>query len=357
MEKELKQVRIPLDFQTKFIRIWLVSFMSAILLALWGALLLNLPDGALLVIIVIWLLMLIVAVVVSAGCYDIVAVPEGIQIRMFGREIQQIPVSCIKLICGVGDDGSQNLCLSIWGVEELALRREEILRKGYFSRQDLPFRKQREGWRERFAREYLLKPKWSILNLHTNTPILWLPFDPVVVIYLRRLYPQLPYVDLRSNLTGRMHAQLPDQIPFYFERYRADEEGLHIYRDRNRLEIRCIPAAQIKTIVRVDRFTAGSKVEPSYGIYLVVSQLSVEGLAARGRQKGRHKWKGKLIDCLPETQEMYAAEFHFSWFFSWNWEKSTDCHVKYTPETEALLRKLYPHAQWVDYSKKWLNTP
>lgn len=353
MENTFKPVRVPIDFPVKYLLSRGFAFLFFYPLPLMGIALMGLPDGVLLAVTIIWVISVFVVAAIPIY-YDAVLFSEGVQIRMFGKVIQQIPVSGFKLLCGVGDDGSQNLCLSTWDLEELALRREEILQKGVFSRQDLPFRKQRVGWRERFVKEYLMKPKWSIRKLHTGTPILWLPFDPVLVIYLRRLYPQLPYLDLRSDLTGRMSMQPADQIPFYTERYRVDAEGLHVFRGWNKQELRCFPAAEIKTIFRVDRFVSGSKVEPSYGRYLVVSQLSVEELAARGRQKGSHKWKGKLIDCLPEAREMYAAEFYFSIFFSWNWRKATECHIRYTAEAENLLRQLYPHAQWVDYSNKWL---
>jgi len=352
MEKELKPARIPIDFSARFLNMRMLGIMSILLIALFAILLLGLPDHSLLIITWVWILA-VVAVTVIPLCYDVVAFPEGIQIRMFGKVLQQIPVSDFKLLCGVENDRSYSLCLSVWNLEELALRREEILQKGHFSRQDLPFRKQRAGWQERFAKEYLLKPKWSIRKLHTGTPLLWLRFDPVVITYLRRLYPQLPYLDLRSDLTAQMSMQPPDQIPFYTERYRADAEGLHIFKNWNKQELRCFPASQIKTIFRMDRFTAGSKVEPPYGIYLVVSELSLAELAEKGKRKGWQKWKRLIIDQLPEAEQMYAVEFHFSGLFVWNRKTASDVHIMYTPENEALLRRLYPHAQWVDYSKEW----
>ena len=84
-----------------------------------------------------------------------------------------------------------------------------------------------------------------------------------------------------------------------------------------------------------------------------MSELSVAELAERGKRKGRQKWKKQLIAQLPEAEELYAAEFHFSGLPTWNPRTSTDCHMEYTLQTEALLRRLYPHAQWIDYSAKW----
>jgi hypothetical protein len=67
-----------------------------------------------------------------------------------------------------------------------------------------------------------------------------------------------------------------------------------------------------------------------------------------------HKWKKQMIEQMPEAEEMYAAEFHFSGFFIWNHRTATDCHFAHTPELEQQLRNLCPHARWVDYSDKWL---
>lgn len=349
MDVPMKPVRIPSNFTNKYLQIRLFRFLVIWFAIVFTILLLHPSDKILLVFIGFWIFSLCAASFYPIY-FDIVLFPEGVQVRVLGKVIRQIPVSEFKLLCAVRDDRGQSLCLSKWTVEELAMRREEILRKGYFSRQDLPFMKRKPDWQEHFAKEYLLHPK----RLPRGFSILWLPVDPVVAIYLRRLYPQLPYLDVRSNLAGRMYPQSPDQIPFYFERYRADEEGMHILRGRDRLEIRCIPADKIKTIVRVDRFTEGTTIEPSYGIYLVVSELSLAELAEKGKQKGWSKWKRRIIEQLPEAEEMYAAEFHFSGLFTWNWKTSPNCHIRYTPEAENLLRQLYPHAQWVDYSNKWL---
>ena len=96
-----------------------------------------------------------------------------------------------------------------------------------------------------------------------------------------------------------------------------------------------------------------SKTEPGYRKYLVVSELELEELARRGKKKGWEKWKKQIIAQLPEAEEMYAVEFHFSGFVIWNWRTATDCHLEYTPELEEQLRQLCPHARWVDYSDKW----
>lgn len=348
MEKELKPVRIPNDFTSKYLYARLFGFCLVWFVIVWIMILLQFPGYAAIPVMGAWALSFL-GLFCYPVCFDRIVFRQGVQLRIFGKVIRQIPVSDFKLLCSVGDDREQYLCLSIWNLEELAQRREAVLRRGFFSRQDLPFLKRNPSWQERFAKEYLLNPR----HFPRKHPILWLPFDPVVVIYLRRLYPHLPYVDLRNPLIGHTMMQPLNQIPFSGEYYRMDEEGIHILGEIKKTERRCFRAERIKTIFRVDRFVPISKTEPVYGVYLVASELSLQTLAERGKRKYRQQWKHDIIDQLPEAEEMYAAEFYFSSMFTWDWKTATECPIKYTPEAETQLRQLYPHAQWVDYSKEW----
>ena len=353
METNLKPIRIPMQLPHKYdsvLRVWLLMLVWS--LPAFGVVALNPPEWVLIVFLIVWILCLF-AVSLVPFYYDLVFFPEGIQVRFLGRVIQQIPVSELKLMCVAGNDGVRDLCVSAWDVEELAQRREEKLLKGYFTRHDVPFSKKQPGWQARFANEYLLKPSGSILNFHTRSPILWMSFDPVVAIYLRRLYPQLPYVQLCSNRRVPLFMDPGDQIPYYTERFRIDEKGVHILGDFSKEERRLFPAERIQTIFRLDRFVQDSRSEQTFSSYLVVSELSLEELALRGKQKRWNRWKKQLIAQLPEAEEMYAVEFHFSVLFLWNWRKSTECHFWNTPETEAKLRQYFTHSRWVDYSEQW----
>lgn len=353
MENAMKPVRVPMQLPHKYYSVLMVWLLMAVwTLPAYGMVALNPPEWVLIVFLIVWILCLF-AVSLVPLYYDLVFFPEGIQVRFLGRVVQQIPISEMKLLCVAGNDTVRDLCLSAWDVEELARRREEKLLKGYFTRHDVPFSKKQPGWQARFANEYLLKPSGRILNFHTRSPILWMAFDPVVVIYLRRLYPQLPYEKLCKNLPVQFFMDPGDQIPHYTERFRIDEKGVHILGGFSKEECRLFPAERIQTIFRVDRFVQDSKAEPAHASYLVVSELSLAELALRGKQKRWNQWKKQLIAQLPEAEAMYAAEFHFSVLFTWNWRKSTECHFFNTPETEAKLRQYFPHARWVDYSEQW----
>ena len=344
-------------------RVWLESNISPFALLLWMMLwmialcvvvtIFVLPDGMLLAITVFGTVCLF-AVMAVPGLYSMVLFPEGVQIRFCNQVIRQIPVSELKLICGVGEFKTHFLCLSPWSIEELAQRREERMKKGVFTKHDLPFIKRSPEGERRLAKEYLLKGVWRLPKFRTETAVLRMPFDPVVAIYLRRMYPQLPYVDLRSGGANPFFMYSANQIPLTQWCYRLDEAGIHVLDEFGKNERRCFQPQQIKTIFRLDRFVQMSKTEPGHGRYLVVSQKSIPELAEHGKKMRWHKWKKQMIEQMPEAEEMYAAEFHFSGFFTWNWRTATDCHFVHTPELEQQLRNLCPHARWVDYSDKWL---
>lgn len=344
-------------------RVWLETNISPFALMLWMMLwiialcvvvtVFVLPDGMLLAITVFGTVCLF-AVMAVPGLYSMVLFPEGAQIRFCNQVIRQIPVSELKLICGVGKFKTHFLCLSPWNIEELAQRREERMRKGMFTKHDLPFIKRSPEGESRLAKEYLLKGVWRLPKFRTETAVLRIPFDPVVAIYLRRMYPQLPYIDLRSSEMEQWSMTPANQIPLTNQQYRLDEAGIHVLDEFGKNERRCFQPQQIKTIFRLDRFVQMSKTEPGYETYLVVSELELGELAQRGKKMRWHKWKKQMIEQMPEAEEMYATEFHFSGFFIWNWRTTTDCHFVHTPELEQQLRNLCPHARWVDYSPKWL---
>jgi hypothetical protein len=344
-------------------RVWLESNISPFALMLWMTVwmialcvvvtVFALPDGVLLAITFFWTVCLF-AVMALPALYSMVLFPEGVQIRFCNQVIRQIPASELKLICGVGEFRTHFLCLSPWSIEELAQRREERMKKGVFTKHDLPFVKRSPEGERRLAKEYLLKGVWRLPKFRTETAVLRMPFDPVVAIYLRRMYPQLPYVDLRSGGANPFSMYPANQIPLTNQQYRLDEAGVHILDASGKIEHKCLDFRQIKTILRVDRFVNMSNVEPGHGSYLVVSQKSIPELAEHGKKTRWHKWKKQMIEQMPEAEEMYATEFHFSSFFIWNWRTTTDCHFAHTPELEQQLRNLCPHARWVDYSQKWL---
>lgn len=348
MENAMSPVRIPNKLTSKklLVRIFALYLVGFVLFTILTAL--TLPNSVIVLFGGAWFFSFFAVLCTSVYC-DRILFPEGVQVRVFGKVLGQLPAAEMKLLCVVGGAQAQYLCLSGWSLEELAQRREENLQRGLLTRQDLPLLKRNPDWQEHFAKEYLLRSG----NFSRKIPVLWIPFDPVVAIFLRRLYPQLPFLDLRNPMLGRVGAQPPDRTPFTKERYWVDEKGIHIRGELNHSECRWFPAKEIKTILRIDRFTTLSKSEPAYGIYLVASELSLEELAQKGKRKGRRNWKGKLIDQLQESEEMYAAEFYFSQRFRWNWRTARDCPMWYTPETEAMLRKLCPNARWVDYSEQW----
>lgn len=163
MENTMKPIRVPIQLPHKYYGIvWFWLLLVVWSLPAYGMIALNPPERVLIAFMIVWVLVLF-ATSFMPLFYDLVFFPEGIRVRFFGRVIQQIPVSELKLMCVAGNDTVRDLCLSAWDVEELARRREEKLLKGYFTRHDVPFSKRQPGWQARFANEYLLKPAGKVL--------------------------------------------------------------------------------------------------------------------------------------------------------------------------------------------------
>ena len=327
--------------------------MFVLLVLVWIIDYLGLPDIIILILTFGWLVLLLAASLFSF-CYNAVLFPEGIQIRLFGRMIRQIPISCFKTIYVAGDDFAQDLCLSTWTTEELAQKREAVLRKRFFAKQDLPFLKRKPNWEKQLAREYLWNPSEPVLKMRNAPSLLWLYFHPVTVMYLRQLYPQLSFVNLQTNASERMYPTYPDSLPGWYisDRFRLDEEGLHILKQKR--EVACIPANEIKTILRASRYGSHFLRDYERGHYLFVSVKTLEELAALGEMSGRGTSRNKMISQLPHSQQWYAAQYCLRKMMEWNTKSGQLCALFDIPQTETQLRRLYPHAQWVDYSKEWL---
>ena len=357
MDNTHKPVRIPISIPTTRTYSYTLKLLFAGLLFvyanIWIAAWLGIPENITIALLLITVAAFLVMLFIPF-CYAIEVCSEEIQICLLGNVIQKIPFSAFKLLCAVGNDRTQDLCLSTWGVEELVHHQEEVLRKGMFSRHDLPFRKRNAGWQEQFVKEYLMKPKWNLLKLHTHTPILWISFEPVTVIYLRQLFPQIPYLDLRDTFAERSAPVYPDGMPFSDKQFhhKIDAQGLYLLKGEQTL--RSFSKEEIKTILRLDRFTSYSKLEPNHGKYLAISELCANELAALGREKVRPHWKCRLIDLLPQAQEIYAIEY-CARSIPWNPRKDEYCILDYTEKKAQQLRQLFPDVRWIDISNQWKN--
>lgn len=358
MDKEKQPGKIPLYLPEGKIGIFVfsclgIAWLLAMSLALLGSLA-GLSDTAMAVIVILLVLCIYGALgmVIAMPLYCYMSAGEGnIEIFLFGRMIRQIPASQIKLICAVGNEMSHNLCISTLTVEALARRREEKLEKGVFSRQDLPFRKRRAGWQERFAKEYLLKPKWRDCRVRTEDPIIWLNIDIVSILYLRNRYPYVPYLNLTESSNSQNCPGEPDLLLESFNsRVALDSDGMHILKRKQ--EVRLVPAEEIKAIFRIDSFYSRGRYTSLNISYLIVSTLPVEEVARQVEKVWIKKWRKPLIAALPQAQEV-GATVYLEQAILYGSVKGKLYPMYYTRSNEQKLRQSFPNAQWVDISPLW----
>lgn len=145
--------------------------------------------------------------------------PERLCLRLFGREISSIPagelgglyVVQIRTRYSVYNGGyARNLGISGYSPSGLAQLREEQLKKGIFSRHNLPFRKSQADWQIKFAEEYLLRQcKWN-QYLMIPRQILWLPWSEDLLALLLQMYPQTPVETVSEKIYYSMHEKWKD---------------------------------------------------------------------------------------------------------------------------------------------------
>lgn len=361
MNQKKSQKKIPLSLPEEkaslLLIVWIVvMYLGLLCLALlltW----LNIPDMVAIVIVMVFFsffIALLVAIwTVPLYCY-IKADEENIEIFFFRWKIRQVPVSQIQVICSTGKDWYRNLCLSLLPVEELARRQEEILKKGVFTKTELPFRKRKARWQEQFAGEYLRRPKLLDCRFWKDSPVLWLYFVPTAVVYLKEQYPHIPYVNVLESTNEKYGYMDCDFMPNTFNlRVGIESDGIHIRKGMQ--ERRFLPAESIKTVARVDAFTVRTRENIGHRIYLMVSTLSVEELAKRGKRVRNGSWRISLITGLPYEEELFATEYleYKAWIECWNYKNKELVSMFYKPQNEQKLRQMYPHAQWLDISEHW----
>lgn len=358
MDKEKQPGKIPLYLPEGKIGIFAfsclgIAWLLAMSLTLLGSLA-GLSDTAMAVIVILLVLCpygaLGMAVAMPLYCY-MSAGEQNIEIFLFGRMIRQIPISQIKLICAVGNEMNHNLCISTLEVEALARRREEALKKGVFTKDELPFRKRRAGWQERFAKEYLLRPRWRDCRVRAEDIIIWLNIDIISILYLRSRYPHIPYLNLADGVTERYCPGEPDLLLGTLNsRVAPDSDGLHILKRKQ--QIGFVPAEEIQAVFRVDSFISRGRNTSLNTPYLIVSTLSVEEIAQRGEKVWGKKWRKPLIAALPQAQEV-GASVYLEQAILFGSLKEKLYPIYYTRSYEQKLRQSFPNAQWVDISPLW----
>ena len=125
-------------------------------------------------------------------------VPEGIAITLGRKTVGLYPAETIGLLCGVIHYGksTQTPLLAVCKdtAAGIAARREAQLRRNPYYRGNIPYRKRRADWQEKFISEYLTR-RLRAYGFTLRRDILWLDWSAERLAVLQELYPHTTWVD------------------------------------------------------------------------------------------------------------------------------------------------------------------
>ena len=107
----MKPVRIPKKLTSKklLVRIFALYLVGFVLFMILTAL--PLPNSVIALFGGFWFFSFFAVLCTPLYC-DRILFPEGVQVRVFGKVLGQLPAAEMKLLCAVGDDREQYLCLN-----------------------------------------------------------------------------------------------------------------------------------------------------------------------------------------------------------------------------------------------------
>ena len=333
-------------------------------------------------------------------------VPEGIAVTLGGRTIARYPVEEIGMFCAVEwweKRQVRALGVSIHSPDELTALRERQLEKGVFTRDEVKFRRRRDGWQKEFRQEYLQKRARFSLLMPWKWDILWLPLDPDLPALLQVLYPRVPWEFLQSRedmvgrtilwkdkdplcvprmrgatrnsrtvilvgacviLPGMLLAALTVDglglmtLPFvgfsllfglvlYGSRGEADmfhfsQSGIRITRGER--ELAAIFAKEIRTILKCESDAAVA----DYGsLHLLISTETREELVQRGLDAVQRPYV-QVFREIPDWKTRVLFRY-CSRLRGLSAATAPGCQmISWNEQREQTLRTLYPEAEWID---------
>lgn len=333
-------------------------------------------------------------------------VPQGIAVTLWGKTLVRYPIESIGMFFAVQwwqKGWVRILGISVHTPDKLTQMREDQLRKGIFTRDELKFRKRVPNWQSIFRQEYLLKRAKLAWLMPWKRDILWLGLVPETVELLRHYYPNTPWEFLRDQ--GDVLETIPswkDREPTKFSRARnaapkaekatiagfvifmvpivllmilvdgtqmlgllvvelgviigflaylgkgeSDEiqlspTGIRIMRGKR--EHAVMPADEIRTIIKCE----GDAAIGSFGGFsLIVSAADVKELIRRADTAEHNKGYTHEKE-IPGWEQ--RALFRFcTQLRGRTRDNNRDCQrMSWNPQREQTLRELYPKAQWID---------
>lgn len=353
--KEKFEIKIPCGFisMRQLLFSWLFGMICPLLCAIVLSLLqllIPLSDWMVTVVYVIAILPLLISLLLPLLLCQYFS-PDAIRITFLGIPLRTISTDGIRTIACVQSHSDLCLCLSRHTLVELAQMQENRMKNGYFSKHELPFLKKKSDWQKTLARDYLIHTYNStFVFLHDHDQV-WLTVDPIALQMVRTLCPQADYYNLLDSAASHYNQYQSDVIPSLRPEVsvctaRIQEDGLHILTKKQ--ELRCLPAQEIRTIVRVHCFP-DSRYDRSHSVLLVVSSLTPEEMAAEAPGQYRRGWRQKVV-AMHAGQKAFLINC-YCWMQGTKWNSQiTHLYPLYdTPQHTADLLKFYPDAKWMDY--------
>ncbi len=269
---------------------------------------------------------------------------EGAILSWCGISLKTIPSDCLQLLCAVGNEYGDNLCLTCHTTDDLALLEEKALLKNYFTKHEVLFLKRKANFREGFAQKYLIRLRKHALPLFRKEKTLFLPMDLVLLQQIRALYPNLPYKNYTECSKEQKGAYwsykyAPCFRPTWSNYVPELGEDSLVYRSGKKIN-RTIPLSTIQTIVRIDVFVLQNRYFPHHVPVLFLTNLSIDDMA-------------KQSTLSHMSQSLRAYQYAVDQVKHWDIKANNCCNLHYKEETIARLRSLCPNAQWLDLSDLW----
>ena len=284
--------------------------------------------------------------------YSVHFYSDKIILKWLGIPLETIPLSEFKLLCAVGNDREDVLCISRYSLEEIASMNEQKLLRSSFTKDEVPFRKRKANWKASFAKEYLLRSRRNPFGIFRKKSFVMFDMRPSLQYALRKMLPQIPYKNLTDVHT--LHISRFSEIPknevvrfgsqMYNHYFYMKRDGIHI--ETAKKDISFIPAEQIKTAVRVDFFMGYSKYYPHHFPLLFITTMSAKELADLPFAKLR---MNKADD--PTLLIMNAAHYLA---FRWSPKKKDFCVIPLTKQNLDTLRAICPNAQILENASDWI---
>ena len=289
--------------------------------------------------------------------YSVHFYSDKIILKWLGIPLETIPLPEFKLLCTVGNDREDVLCLSRYSIEEIANMNEQKLLRGVFTKDEVPFRKKNANWQTNFAKEYLLRSRLNPFGIFRKKSFVMFDMHPSLQHVLRKMLPQIPYKNLTDVHT--LHISRFSEIPknevmcfgpkMYNKHYFfMKRDGIHI--ETAKKDVSFIPADQVKTAVRVDFFMGYNKYYPHHIPLLFITTMSPKELSKHPSAKGNFCLQMNEADD-PMLLIMTAAH---NLAARWSPKKTDFCVIPLTKQNLDTLRTICPHAHILENASDWI---